>query len=206
MNYNLGDTMINEMCKFVGGGFPWKLQALWIAYCNATSEGIRKLRGFVRCGDGQLQQLVVSGTHRLLPTLKNLSTYCGGPQHHSLSMEPATGPKNEPVPAMLEWSNLEKECHVCHVLLLTLPNLTHHSEMVSHAMANATRAAMRGKSLPFNWRCTVADYSIRSDQLTDSLAFTQVVMVQKEESTRTQGSWERFLHVSRSTWVPKLTI
>lgn len=61
LNYNLGDAMIDEMCQFVGGGFPWKLKVLWMAYCNVTSEGVRKIKGLVRSGDGQLQQLVVSG-------------------------------------------------------------------------------------------------------------------------------------------------
>lgn len=60
-NLNLGDDMICEICQFVGGGFPWKLQALWLAYNNVTSEGIRRLRALVRSGDGHLQQLVVSG-------------------------------------------------------------------------------------------------------------------------------------------------
>jgi hypothetical protein len=58
------------------------------------------------------------------------------------------GTKDEPASALLEWKRLELECHACHVLLLRLPVLTDYSDLVDHAMAHATRVAMRGTPVP----------------------------------------------------------
>ena len=58
------------------------------------------------------------------------------------------GPMDEPANAKLEWKRLEGECNACRSLLLTLPDLSDYAGMVVHAMANATRAAMRGEFPP----------------------------------------------------------
>ena len=62
-------------------------------------------------------------------------------------MASAAGPKDEGEPAntKLEWKRLEGECHVTRILLLTLPYQNDYTAMFVHAMADATRAAVRGK-------------------------------------------------------------
>lgn len=61
----LGDAMVTGIIARLSSGTPWKLQALWLAYCSLTQAGLKDASTIVRAGVDSLEHLVISGVARM---------------------------------------------------------------------------------------------------------------------------------------------